>query len=73
MWVDQQGNWHIINHAYSNMEYTNCGVSAASAHFFSPDGRVWNYSAQPCVRKARRAARRRRAQPRVSTPHLHTL
>ena len=47
MWVDPQGNWHIINHAYSNMEYTNCGVSAASAHFFSPNGRVWNYSAQP--------------------------
>ncbi len=47
MWVDPQGNWHIINHAYSNLEYTNCSVSAASAHFFSADGRNWSYSAQP--------------------------
>ena len=47
MWVDPQGNWHIINHAYSNLEYTNCRRSAVSAHFFSADGITWGYSAQP--------------------------
>lgn len=47
MWIDGRGNWHIINHAYSNLEYTNCARSAASAHFFSVDGLSWSYSAQP--------------------------
>jgi hypothetical protein len=47
LWVDGQGNWHIINHAYSNLEYTNCRRSAVSAHFFSTDGITWAYSAQP--------------------------
>ena len=47
MWIDPLGNWHIINHAYSNLEYTNCATSAVSAHFFSADGLSWNYSAQP--------------------------
>jgi len=47
LWVDATGNWHIINHAYSNLEYENCRRSAVSAHFFSRDGRAWNYSYQP--------------------------
>lgn len=47
MFIDQSGNWHIINHAYSNLEYEHCRQSAASAHFFSRDGLAWNYSAQP--------------------------
>ena len=47
MWIDPNGNWHIINHAYSNLEYTNCATSVVSAHFFSADGLSWSYSAQP--------------------------
>jgi hypothetical protein len=47
LWIDKRGNWHIINHAYSNLEFTSCGKSAASAHFFSPDGKSWSWSAQP--------------------------
>lgn len=47
MFVDQSGNWHIINHAYSNLEYNHCRQSAVSAHFFSRDGLSWHYSAQP--------------------------
>ena len=47
MWVDPQNNWHIINHAYSNLEYDHCRQSAASGHFFSTDGKTWGFSAQP--------------------------
>ena len=42
MWVDKHGNWHIINHAYANSEYEQCGRSIVSAHFFSSDGKTWN-------------------------------
>jgi hypothetical protein len=41
MWVDKRGSWHIINHAYKNSEYENCGSSTASAHFYSADGKTW--------------------------------
>jgi len=44
MWVDKRGNWHIINHAYSNVQYENCGSSYVSAHFFSTDGKAWTWS-----------------------------
>ena len=47
LWVDKRDNWHIVNHAYSNLQFTACGSSVASAHFFSPDGLSWNWSAQP--------------------------
>lgn len=47
LWVDSRNNWHIINHAYSNLEFENCSSSAVSAHFFSVDGRDWRFSAQP--------------------------
>jgi hypothetical protein len=47
LWVDQRGNWHIINHAYSNVQYTNCSGSDVSAHFFSEDGIIWSFSQQP--------------------------
>ena len=47
MWVDKRGNWHIINHAYANLEYRNCGTSVVSAHFFSADGANWTFSPQP--------------------------
>jgi hypothetical protein len=47
MWVDaKRGNWHIINHAYSNIEYENCGSSVASAHWFSEDGKDWHWSTE---------------------------
>jgi hypothetical protein len=42
MWVDKRQNWHIINHAYDNLEYEKCGSSAVSAHFFSTDGKEWH-------------------------------
>jgi hypothetical protein len=41
MWIDKRDNWHIINHAYNNYEYAQCGNSTASAHFFSADGKKW--------------------------------
>jgi hypothetical protein len=47
LWIDKRGRWHIINHAYSNVEYENCAASAVSAHFFSPDGKNWSFSPQP--------------------------
>lgn len=42
MWVDKRGNWHIVNHAYANSQYENCGESYVSNHFFSPDGKNWS-------------------------------
>ena len=47
MWVDRRGNWHIVNHAYSNIQFETCSASDVSAHFFSPDGVTWSYSQQP--------------------------
>jgi hypothetical protein len=47
LWVDKRGNWHIINHAYSNMQFTSCGASYVSAHWFSEDGKDWHWSDQP--------------------------
>jgi hypothetical protein len=47
LWVDHRGNWHIINHAYSNMQFTSCGSSYVSAHWFSEDGKNWHWSDQP--------------------------
>jgi hypothetical protein len=47
LFVDKRGNWHIINHAYSNVQYENCSDSDVSAHFFSADGMTWSYSQQP--------------------------
>ena len=48
MWIDQRGNWHIINHAYSNYQYESCSISYLSAHFFSEDdGKNWVWSSQP--------------------------
>jgi hypothetical protein len=34
LWIDSKGAWHIINHAYNNHEYEQCGNSTLSAHFF---------------------------------------
>lgn len=47
MWIDSRDHWHIVNHAYSNSQFVNCGVSAVSAHFFSSDGLTWGFSEQP--------------------------
>lgn len=47
LWIDKRGNWHIINHAYRNDEFENCGSSVASAHFFSTDGKDWHWGPQP--------------------------
>ena len=47
MWIDGNGNWHIIGHAYNNFEYKNCAQSALSSHFFSPDGVTWYFSLLP--------------------------
>lgn len=47
LFVDARGNWHIVNHAYSNVQFDNCDASDVSAHFFSPDGVTWSYSQQP--------------------------
>jgi len=48
MWVDRRGNFHILNHAYNTREFSDCGASHVSAHFFSGDGgRTWLWSDQP--------------------------
>jgi len=59
-WIDGRGNWHIINHAYSNMQYNACATSDVSAHWFSPDGREWTYSRQPCATTTGASTRTRR-------------
>jgi hypothetical protein len=43
-WVDKRKNWHVIGHAYDNMQFENCGSSTLSSHFFSTDGKSWNYT-----------------------------
>jgi hypothetical protein len=47
MWVDTRSNFHIVNHAYSNVQFDDCSQSDVSAHFFSADGKTWSYSRQP--------------------------
>jgi hypothetical protein len=47
MWVDRRGNFHILTHAYNTHEFTDCGESHVSAHFFSADGKTWLWSDQP--------------------------
>ena len=47
LWIDKRGNWHIINHAYSNLQYNACATSYVSSHFFSTDGKDWAWSSQP--------------------------
>jgi hypothetical protein len=47
MWVDRRKNWHIINHAYSVAQFTDCAASDISAHFFSVNGQNWTFSRQP--------------------------
>lgn len=50
MWVDGRGNWHVINHAYSTREVSECGNSTLSAHIFSGDnGKTWNILKNPNV------------------------
>ena len=58
LWIDKRGHWHIINHAYSNVEFENCGASAVSAHFFSADGKNWSFSPQPYGHTVRARHRR---------------
>ena len=48
LWLDKRGRWHILNHAMNNTaDFTHCGSSHVSAHFFSLDGKDWHVSAQP--------------------------
>jgi hypothetical protein len=47
LWIDRRGRWHIIGHAYSNVQWQNCSVSDVSEHFYSADGRTWLFSRQP--------------------------
>lgn len=47
LWIDPRGNFHVINHAYSTSQRTNCSSSWVSSHFFSTDGNVWGHSDQP--------------------------
>lgn len=42
LWIDQRGSWHIVNHAYNNYEFSSCGSSLVSAHFFSANGKDWH-------------------------------
>jgi hypothetical protein len=41
-YIDGNGNWHIINHAYATDEWEHCGNSTLSAHVFSKDGLDWH-------------------------------
>merc|ERR1712159_209180 len=47
MYIDAQSNFHIINHAYSTQQTTNCTSSWVSSHFFSSDGKTWGHTDQP--------------------------
>lgn len=48
LYVDKRGNFHIINHAYSTAQKTNCSSSYVSSHFFAAaDGKQWGHSDQP--------------------------
>lgn len=47
LYFDNQGNIHIINHAYNTGQTTNCTSSWVSSHFFSADGVTWGHSDQP--------------------------
>ena len=46
LWVDKRGRWHIINHAYNTTQSSDCGSSHVSAHWFSIDGKAWQWSPQ---------------------------
>jgi hypothetical protein len=43
MWIDAKGNWHIVNHCYSEHEWEHCATSVLSSHFFSRDGKTWDF------------------------------
>jgi hypothetical protein len=47
LWIDVRGNFHIINHAYSLSQFSGCGASNVSSHFFSTDAVNWHWSDQP--------------------------
>jgi hypothetical protein len=48
LYFDKRGNIHVINHAYSTAQKTNCSTSHVSSHFFAaPDGQLWGHSDQP--------------------------
>lgn len=47
LYVSSKGHFHIINHAYSTGQKTNCSTSWVSSHSFSEDGLVWGHSDQP--------------------------
>eukprot|EP01049_Picozoa_sp_SAG25_P005632 SAG25_NODE_392_length_8604_cov_13.605879_2_plen_153_part_00 len=42
LWIDQNNNWHIINHAYNTGQFDHCEDSAISSHIFSRDGKAWH-------------------------------
>lgn len=71
LWVDSAGRWHIINHAYSNMQFNSCGVSDVSAHWFSPDGRAWTFSRQPYGHTVRYDDGTAHTYTTLERPNLH--
>ena len=71
LWIDARGHWHIINHAYSNMQYNACGTSDLSAHWFSPDGLDWTFSRQPYGHTVRYDDGTEHTYTTLERPNLH--
>jgi len=72
MWIDSRGNWHIINHAYRNDQHDNCGSSAASAHWFSTDGKSdWTWSPQPYTHTVQYDDGTNHTYTTLERPNLH--
>jgi hypothetical protein len=42
LWTDEQGNWHLLSHAYNLKDTISCARSTVSAHAFSRDGKDWH-------------------------------
>lgn len=71
LWIDQNGYWHIINHAYRNDEYERCGNSTASAHFFSLDGKKWHWGPQPYAHTVHYDDGTHKTYATLERPNLH--
>lgn len=48
LWIDLNGNFHIINHRFDQNQTSSCYSSFISAHVFSPDGYQW-HALEPAV------------------------
>lgn len=71
LYIDARGRFHIVNHAYSNLEFANCSRSQVSAHFYSEDGKVWAWAAQPYGHTVAYSDGSRHTFTTLERPNLH--